>query len=827
MFLRRSFILFFAFGLHFFASAEVKDLPREGFDFFEKNIRPVLVDKCYKCHSASSEKLKGALLLDSKAGILKGGSTGAAIVPFKPDESLLLKAIRYKDEDLQMPPKQKLSDDDIKNFEIWIKLGAPDPRKEKIDEKSYSNWNLEESKKEFWSFQPIRNPPLPPVKLPKWPKNSIDTFILSKLEEKNLAPVPPADKRTLIRRATYDLTGLPPTPEEIKAFLDDKSPDAFEKVVEYLLASPAYGEHWGRHWLDIARYADTSGCNSDFPIPQAFKYRNYVINSFNADKPFDEFIREQIAGDLLPTKNDDEKFQKIIATGYLALARRFGSRNNEFHLTFDDMISTIGQGILGLSTGCARCHDHKFDPIPQKDYYALYGILSSSKYAFPGTEVYRHPKDLVPLASGTNTQAVLDYQAELGQLDEELDKLGDDKRALEARIEEIEDQEEKASAEEKIKLAEDKKEFREKLNAMKAASEDARLKLKKLEYNPPETEKAFAVSEGKPENAKVQKKGSPFNLGDEVPRGFLQILGGQTLPPEEKGSGRLELAQWLTDTNNPLTARVIANRIWQWHFGKGIVQSPNDFGSRGKAPTHPELLDYLATQFIESGWSFKAMHRQIMLSRTYQLSNADDAKNISIDQENNFLWRFNRQRLSAEEIRDSMLAVSGLLEKDMPGAHPFPPENEWKFSQHKPFYALYDTNHRTVYLMQQRIKKHPFLEVWDGADPTACTGERPLTTTPIQALFFMNSEMAYELADKFAVRVGMANTEDAKRLDYAFQLVYGRPARKDEISQGLTFLRECKPELKKSKLPNDQNSRAALASFVRVLFSSNEFLFVN
>jgi hypothetical protein len=369
--------------------AEVKDLPREGFEFFEKNIRPILVDKCYKCHSSTGDKIKGDLVLDSKPGMLKGGSTGPAVVPFKPEESLLLKAIRYTDEDLQMPPKEKLSDFDVKNFEIWIKMGAPDPRKVATDEKPPNKWTIDELKT-FWSFQPVKKVSPPKVKNPKWSKHPIDRFLLARLEEKGLVPVEAADKRTLLRRATYDLTGLPPTPEEIESFLKDESPFAFERVIDRLLASPQYGEQWGRHWLDVVRYADTSGCNSDFPIPAAFRYRNYVIESFNADKPYDRFVQEQIAGDLLPSTTDKEKFERIIATGYLAISRRFGSRNNEFHLTIEDTIDTLGKGFLALSTGCARCHDHKFDPILQKDYYALYGIFSSTKYAFPGTEVYRH-----------------------------------------------------------------------------------------------------------------------------------------------------------------------------------------------------------------------------------------------------------------------------------------------------------------------------------------------------------------------------------------------------------------------------------------------------
>ncbi len=825
MFSPKQIIALLFFGLFVHATlGETKELPREGFDFFEKNIRPVLTDKCFKCHSTESQKLKGNLRLDSKEAMLKGGDSGAAIVPFNVEKSLLVKAIRWTDPDLQMPPKEQLTAHDIKNFEIWIKMGAPDPRKSTATNSAYGAYNWEEARK-FWSFQPVKRPEVPPVKDTKWPFNSIDRFVLAKLEQRNLIPNPGTDKRTLIRRATYDLTGMPPTPEEAKAFLDDKSPNAFEKVVDRLLASARYGEHWGRHWLDIVRYADTSGCNSDFPVPDAYKYRNYVINAFNADIPYDEFLREQLAGDLLPARTDEEKFRNIIATGYLAISRRFGSRANEFHLTIEDTIDNVGKGMLGLSISCARCHDHKFDPIPTKDYYSLYGIFESTKYAFPGTEVYRHPKDFVPLVSGTNVDAVAHYQAELAQLDDEIEKLSDEKRELAGKLAK-EEAEEKKNSDAKDKLDEDEQKLRDRLKEVKAALEDARSKQKKLEADPPDVTKAYAVSEGKSSNSKIQKKGVPYNLGDEAPRGFLTILGGQKLPADEKGSGRLQLATWITDPQNPLTARVIANRIWQFHFGKGIVETPNDFGARGKMPSNPELLDFLATEFVRNGSSFKKMHRAIMLSRVYQLSTADNPKNNAIDPDNAMLWRFNRRRLSAEEIRDSLLILSGTLDPTMGAEHPFPPENEWRYSQHKPFIADYPTNRRSVYLMQQRIRKQPFLEIFDGADPNAITGDRPISTTPIQALTMMNSPYLFDLADKFAVRIGLATFEQKERIDYAFQLLFGRDAKRDEIAEGMTYLRKVRGELRKTKLPVDQQARAALASYARVLFSSNEFFFV-
>jgi len=806
-----------------------------GLEFFEQKIRPVLVDKCYLCHSAQAKKLRGGLLLDSREGMLKGGTSGApAVVPGEPEKSLLIKAIRYTDPKLQMPPTGQLSAEQIKDFETWIKLGAPDPRKPDASASAAGQpYDFKEARK-FWSFQPVKDPSLPSVKDSSWAKSPIDRFILAKLEAKGLKPVADADRRTLIRRATFDLTGLPPTPDEIDAFLRDKSDRAFEKVVDRLLASPQYGERWGRHWLDVVRYADTSGCNSDFPIPSAYKYRNYVIKSFNDDKPYDQFVREQVAGDLLPAKNDAEKHDHLIATGYLALARRFGSRNNEFNLTIDDTIDNLGKAVLGLSVSCARCHDHKFDPLPTRDYYALYGIFSSTRYAFPGTEIYRHTKDFVPLAPAGEAERLNKWQTELAQLDDRLENLNVERAAVVRKAKAAKEEAEKAAkteAERENKGAQGEKRVAappaRTLSEVDAELAKVKARITELENQLPNVEKAYAVSEGKAANAKIQRKGDPKNLGDEVPRGFPQILGGQRLPEAEKGSGRLELAEWLTDPKNPLTARVMANRIWQYHFGKGIVQTSNDFGARGKAPTHPELLDWLATRLIDGGWSIKAMHRLVMLSHAYQLASADHPPNAAVDVNNDLLWRFNRRRLDAEEIRDAILAVSGGLDRSMGGPHPFPPENQWRYTQHKAFVAVYDTDRRSVYLMQQRIKKHPFLEVFDGADTNATTAERAVSTTPIQALFLMNDPLVHQQADRFAVRVGLAYAEAPKRIDYAYRLMFGRPATKEEIRMGEAYLQQLRQDLKEINLPEEEQTRAALASYARVLFGSNEFLFVD
>jgi len=802
----------------FLAESNSAAAQQNAVELFEKKIRPLLADKCFTCHGQSA---MGGLRLDSREGMLKGGASGIpAVVPGDPEKSRMILAVRRLDSKLQMPPGDKLTTDQIADLETWIRAGAS--WGEATDARAPDKAAVDVQK--FWSFQPVKHRSPPAVKNSGWVRTEVDRFILARLEEKKLKPVADIDKRALIRRATFDLTGLPPTPGEVEEFLKDKSDTAFAKVVDRLLASPQYGEKWGRHWLDVVRYADTSGCNSDFPIPSAYKYRNYVINSFNHDKPYDQFVREQIAGDLLPAQTEAERFEHVIATGYLAISRRFGSRNNEFHLTIDDTIDNIGKAFLGLSISCARCHDHKYDPIPTSDYYALYGIFSSTRYAFPGTEIYRHTNDFVPLASGDAAERLIKWQTELSGYDDKIERLNDQKGALERKAKR---EKEKQGAESAPARDDEKAASGRTLESIVAELARIKARVTELEEQEPRVEKAYAVSEGTPANARIFRKGDPRNKGDEVPRGFLQVLGGSRLPDDEKGSGRVELARWLTSRENPLTARVMVNRIWQYHFGRGLVQTPNDFGTRGKAPTHPELLDYLARKFVESGWSVKAMHRLIMLSRAYQLSSQDDPRNAEADPGNDLQWRFNRRRLEAEEIRDSMLAISGSLDRSMGGPHSFPPEKDWRYTQHVQFIADYDSNRRTVYLMQQRIRKQRLFEVWDGADTNATTPQRPVSTTPVQALFMLNDPFVHKQADLFAVRIGMAFGDDVRRITLGYELAFGRPPSKEELRIGIDYLRRVADELKSTAVPVEQQPRAALGSYCRMLFSSSEFLFVD
>lgn len=1236
---------------------------------FENQIRPVLVETCFRCHGDS--KVSGMLRVDSREALLKGGESGAAIVPGKPDESLLIKAIQ-RDEDVSAMPPEKdkaLRPDQIEAFANWISLGANWP----------TNTRKFESHK-HWSFEPIRDPAQPVVADTAWICNSIDAFIRAPQETAGVRPAPMADKLTLIRRATFDLTGLPPTPTEIDAFLKDESPQAYEKLVDRLLASSHYGERWGRHWLDVVRYADTAGETADYPVPLAWRYRNYVIDSFNSDKPWDQFLREQIAGDVLANQEQSNDYaEQVIATGYLAISRRFGfDSENYHHLTIQDTIDTLGQSVLGLSLGCARCHDHKFDAVSMHDYYGLYGIFDSSRYAFPGSEQkqkyramvpllppgesipkwrefdqrigaiavslekqqqavpaailrslndmdgdfemqapaaggsngvlvppwlyegkiavtnaaqspfknlyprgkvgasfaadagsYRIAQSLYPRRSGRNCDILfvnLDFRIgaagannpgdsptaghrfwigsyptspaavvllssdgiflQTGELTEhigdakpnewqnlqlsinlqaqtisgtvgtpealssfiekplstiwpgvidfavlessessnvklpaiEFDNLGLqdspispastellvtdiaannlDQAALskelqdligiggdfelqaketppaspwnpgpnsvvsvsgssqspfrnqfpvgelgihmpnrgdydgfgvtlpktwkaeetellfagfdfrcsdspagsdgswryyigngpgnsaaielffngkeffrrsgdaresvcplslgewyqvqialhlksrtftaslassssrtefdgefasgwsglidysfidsyghiggvrpaldvdnyvigESELAQIDTTSVPTSAAESAARLVRARQIRDQLSTIQNAKQNAAAELNSLLIDGPFA-MAYGMAEGTPHNVHVQLRGEPSQPGDEVPRGLIRALGGQPLPENTPGSGRLELAQWLTRPDHPLTARVMVNRIWQYHFGRGLVKTPNDFGVRGLPPTHPDLLDHLATEFVRSGWSVKAMHRLIMLSATYQqASEIDHSRSPSTTgvDTSDLYTHFARRRLSAEEIRDSILAVSGELDPEPSKEHPFPSPITWGFSQHGPFSAVYDNNKRSVYLMTQRLKRHPFLALFDGPDTNASTADRLGTTVPTQALYFLNDPFIHQKADAWASRLESKDASQSQQIEQAYRSALCRSATAEEALDAATFLVAFRTEL--SSIGLDNVNHRALAAFLRTLLGSNEFLHVD
>ncbi len=1236
---------------------------------FENHIRPVLVESCFRCHGDA--RVSGMLRVDSRESLMTGGESGAAIVPGHPDESLLIKAIRRHDDVSAMPPEKEkaLRPDQIASFEAWIKSGAEWP----VSDRKFEG-------KKHWSFEPVLDPPRPTVTDKAWSTNSIDAFIRSAQEVAGAKPAPQSDKLTLIRRATFDLTGLPPTPDEVDEFLNDSSANAFEKVVDRLLSSPHYGERWGRHWLDVVRYADTAGETADYPVPTAWRYRNYVIDAFNKDKPYDQFLREQIAGDIIANQSPTENYAELVtATGYLAISRRFGfDSENYHHLTIQDTIDTLGQSVLGLSLGCARCHDHKFDAVSMNDYYGLYGIFDSSRYAFPGSEQKQKFRSLVPLlplneanaqwrafdqkvanltaqlekqkqpvptailrslndldgdfemqapaaggsngvlvppwlyegkiavtnaaqspfknvyargrvgasiAPGTGTYRIaqslyprrsatdggavyvnldfrigpndgsasglhqfrigsirhssavivaissnevslrngetseplgaihpnewynlqlnLDLESRMvagtlssaagangdassfsekpfssdwaGEIDYaelssfssgetslpgiEYDNLAvqgqpmskastelptlqmvdnADPADLSRQMQELaglsgdfegqtvgsspgrpwnpgpnsvvqvsqdsqspyrnvfpggdlrihmpnrgdydgfgltlpqswraEDHEwlfacfdfrcadasaggdgswryyvghgpgnsaavelffngsqfyrRSADAREAVSplsvgewyqvqlqinlksrrydgtisskslsstfsgelatgwdgtidysfidsyghlggvrpaidvdnyeiglkqyptfdsppVDDSSPEFaakrekaaavRKQLAAIQAETKRAAEELSELLTNGP-FPMAYGMAEGTPHNVHVQLRGEPGQPGNLVDRGFVKAVGGQGLASASNasGSGRLELAEWLTSTDNPLTSRVMVNRIWQYHFGKGLVKTPNDFGVRGLQPTHPQLLDHLASEFMRSGWSMKSMHRLIMLSKTYQQSSEDvrDSENsTSLADTSDLYTHFARRRLTAEEIRDAILTVSGQLDSEPGQAHPFPSPISWGFSQHGPFNAVYDHNKRSVYLMTQRLKRHPFLGLFDGPDPNASTADRLGTTVPTQALFFLNDPFVHEKANAWAVLLLNDSASESQQIDLAYRTMLGRSATGEEQQDASEFLIASREELR--SLGQDNPERLALASFLRTLLGSNAFLHID
>ena len=789
----------------------------EGIAFFESRIRPLLVQHCYECHRADSKEIGGELLVDSRQGIRQGGGTGPAVVPGDLAKSLLIQAVSYQDKDLQMPPEGKLSDQEIADLKTWVEMGAPDPRSDykPIPRNAHIDWN---DARNWWSLKPLHKPAVPEVQNADWPNGGLDRFVLARMESEGLSPATDTDKRTWIRRVTYDLVGLPPTPQEVEAFLADESPVAYEKLVDDLLTRPQYGERWGRMWLDVVRYSDTAGDNSDFPIPQMYKYRNWVIDAFNRDLPYDQFVTHQLAGDLVEDDNDPARVtsaeererrrqQRIIATGYIANSRRFGSRVHDYpqHLTIEDTLDNLGRTFLGTTINCARCHNHKFDPITTDDYYALYGIFHSTQYPWPGIELEQRQRDLVPLASADEIQ--LAERAREQTLNDLQAKVTQRQAALDALKGKPEDDPARQQAQKDLAAAE------------RAYSEQ--------EKTPPAYELAYAVAESNTiEDSAIQMKGNPERLGVVVPRRFVEVLGGERLETSDRSSGRLALARWITDPANPLTARVMVNRIWQGHLGRGIVPTPNDFGRQGKPPSHPELLDWLATKFIESGWSMRALHREIVLSRAYRMSSIRSAESIARDPNNVWLSSFPRRRLDAEAIRDTLLSLGGHLDLTMGEAHPFPEQKTWKFTQHRPFKAIYETNRRSVYLMTQRIQRHPYLAIFDGADPSTSTPARLTSTTPLQALYLLNDEFVHQQAQGWSARLSTAATP-AERINLAFQMALGRPAQQSEVEAATQLVEQVGARLRSEGHAEAEAQSQAWDAFCRAVFRLNEFVYID
>ncbi|MBI3865547.1 MAG: DUF1553 domain-containing protein [Planctomycetia bacterium] len=1071
-------------------------------EFFENKVRPILAERCFECHGA--EKQKGNLRLDSQASILKGGDSGAAVVAGKPDESLLVQVIGYAF-DIKMPPKSKLPEREIADLTHWVKLGAPWPNSAPAGGTSAKpqSEQITPEQRAFWAFQPPVDPAPPSVGNEVWPRSTIDRFILSRLEQTGLAPAPPAGKRSLIRRATFDLTGLPPTVDEVNDFLADETPDAFAKVVDRLLASPRYGERWGRHWLDVARYADSNGLDENLAYASAWRYRDYVITAFNSDKPFNRFLEEQIAGDLLPPEPGAGPFEGLIATGFLCLGGKMLAEDDPMKMQMDivdEQVDTIGRAFMGLTLGCARCHAHKFDPIPIEDYYSLAGIFKSTQTMDTFTVVARwHER---PLASpeairerDDHQKKINDKQAEVNRVVDSANQrllrearshaadyllaaaadlewadllksarpIGADPATIRERAAQVVEAEEFArgnvlkvttgygegigvlvnkgelpnfteydvplnaegvyqleiryaaagarpikliindelvksdaagrvtgswnpdtqtweiaglfplkagnnvvrlecagpfphidklllarglDADRKplanrappasgyrlkpefvshwVKLLDKPAEggpaplavwhaYREtgKLPAGDSSPLTARLlegdprsphdlavrygallaeadrawqaqqtapenssakelpdtaleSLRKLLYDPkgpfeipkefenyyaaedraaltrlrgevkelqealPKLPETMAVAEGKVEDLRVHLRGSHLSLGEAVPRRFPAIFPGDRQPIDAARSGRRELAAWLVRPQHPLTSRVIVNRVWLWHFGDGLVRTPDNFGTLGERPTHPELLDWLAHRFMEQGWSLKALHRLIMLSSTYQMSAAGNAAAVQIDPENRLWWRANRRRLEAEALRDGILAACGELNCDAGGSLLPTPNRQYVTGTGSLLPAgLYDSRRRSVYLPVVRSALYEVFQAFDFADPSVMSGRRDATTVAPQALFMMNSPLVSQATRGFAQRLLQAATgDDSARVQTIYERAYARPATTAEVSRALQFVEQYQTAQAARQAPPEDARLKAWQALCRAVLSANEFVYV-
>ncbi|MEN9575777.1 MAG: hypothetical protein RL514_3632 [Verrucomicrobiota bacterium] len=889
-------------GVHVALTASAADakLDPDQLQFFEKKIRPVLAEHCYSCHSAKAEKLKGGLYVDSKEGLLKGGTSGPALVPGKPEKSLLLKDLKSTNPDDMMPPKgDRLSAQVIADFETWIRMGAPDPRKDASGAVAALKVDWDKAR-EHWAYQPVKAPTVPAVKdAGKWAKSDLDKFVLAKLQAKGMTPSPMADKRTLIRRATFDLIGLPPTPQEVNDFLADNSAKAFEKVIDRLLASTAYGERWGRHWLDVARYADTSGDRNNNPkakalYPFAWTYRDYVIQAFNEDKPYDQFIREQIAGDRVATA---ENRAPLAAMGFLTVGKRFMGNQNE---VIDDRIDVITQGLMGVTAACARCHDHKFDPVSQKDYYSLHGVFGAS------IEPAEEPMLAKPKSEADFQDFVKKSEEILARVagvkDIEMERLTDtfrnavDKYLLGVRESLLPGKNPKQVREKRgldldvfdqwsvyLKAPERKsdpvigpwlafaalkdEEFAAQaaaLSAQFAADKSLNELVAKLFTTPPENIGALAEGYGKlfreterladkgekPEGARaglhaflhdkgspvlltsaslkriagaglnnkeaterakldelkrthpgsppramalsdvakpkdpfVMIRGEPTNKGPVVKRRWLEILGGSDAKPFTTGSGRLDLANEVANKDNPLTARVFVNRVWNWHFGDAIVRTLGDFGLRSDPPSNQALLDHLAARFMADGWSVKQLHKAILLSATWQQSALDIPANSKVDPGNALFWRQNLQRLDFESLRDTLLVLGGKNEFDERGG---------------PSEDLASSGRRTVYGYIDRARVADSFRIFDFANPDMTAPSRVLTTVPLQALYLMNNGFVVEQARHVAGRPELlSGAKDEEKIGFLYQLFFQRPPAAAELQLAKTYVadQQAKPAM--------------------------------
>ena len=780
-------------------------------EFFTSKVEPLLRQRCYECHSHAG-KIHGGLALDSRSGWQTGGDSGPAVVPGSLEKSRLIEAVRYGNPDLEMPPKGKLPAEEIAILEQWVSRGAIDPR-EAVKSVTRSGIDLEAGR-QHWAYQPVREPALPMVQEAAWPLNEVDAFILAKLEAEGLRPVTEADPYTWLRRVTFDLTGLPPTEAEIADFLADRSPHAHQRVVDRLLGSQAYGERWARHWLDLVGYAEQIGTEGKVFAEHAWRYRDYLVDSFQSDKPFDRFIRDQLAGDLLPAASPQERRTNLIATGFIVLGDVDINAIDKLKMEYDfvdSQVSKVGTVFLGMTLGCVRCHDHKFDAIGQQDYYAIAGMFRSTKTTFKTRHGIWSNVHRVPLPELAEDQEIAaQHDNKLAGWRQERDTLVAESKALA----------EKMDAESKKRLQE--------LTAQITAWE---VRIAHGEYFHPGKPQALAVQDlEEPADMRLTIRGNPYALGETVPRGLVRVAmwGPQPQIPAAQ-SGRLQLAEWIADARNPLTARVAVNRLWQKLFGEGLVRSVDYFGTRGDTPSHPELLDHLAHRFMRDGWSQKQLIRMLVLSRTYRLSSTTGPE-AAQDPENRLLAHMNRQRLDAESIRDAMLVASGSLAAASggPGLPLEFPENvtglpiKGKADVHPQFSIKKErasqTYERTLYLPVVRTGTQPgtarLRDLFDFPQPAQFTGKRNETTVPTQSLYLLNADDIRQRGQDLAKVLLAMDGTDAERIERLWLRVLSLPVTRVEQEEALAFLQS-------SRAAGEADAWAELA---RALFGTNEFL---
>ena len=829
------------------AAPQPVDSPEQA-AYFEKHVRPLLIQRCYECHSARTDTAEGGLLLDSKAGWVTGGDSGAAVVPGDLDASLLIRAVRYNDPDLRMPPAGALPRDAVAHLERWVAMGAYDPRVDEHGGTGVSDTAPSDpvAGRTHWAFRPL-SPALPPaVNRTEWPRTDVDHFILSGLESAGLQPAGDADPRDVVRRLYLQIVGLPPSPAQVQAFLDDKRPDAVERLVDELLSSAHFGEHWGRHWLDLARFADSNGLDENFLFREAWRYRNWVIDAVNADMPFDRFVLEQVAGDLLPFDTLEQRDRQRIATGFLVVGPKvlLGSAPQQQRMDIaDELVDTIGKTFLAQTLGCARCHDHKFDPIPTADYYALAGIMTSTtvverRFMLGEQRVMERLVGLGP--DGDDLDAAYEkYYRELPtlrnyvtQAKAAIDALQKgDTPALQALAKEFPD----AVSPDAVnsELAHDQR-----IAAQQALLDEITQQVANPPPIPPRA--MIATDADQPGDESIRIAGVVESKGDQVRRGFLQVVGPHDFAIPDTASGRVELARWLTDADQGagrLAARVMVNRIWHHVMGRGIVRTVDNFGRTGETPDHPELLDYLATQFLENDWSTRSIVRQIVLSHTNLISSEVNPAAFEIDPENSLLWQFNRRRLSPEALRDSMLAVAGQLELT-------PMESSvWYLGDQATAVGGNKNRRRTdfpcrsIYLPVIRNDLPEIFDVFDFADPHATTGARPRTTVATQGLFILNSDTVMDAALATAKRLDreLPTGDAAARVERMFELILNSRPAADERQVVLDFIRRAQEDAQSQsqpatgEQPGESTEGAELQAWAlacHALFASSRFQFL-